>query len=181
MERKRSKRWLWIGLGVILVVVVVIMVMMNQGKGQEEINPSETVVAQGGVQTKESQKTETVKKDEPTEQPIEKEEVKQYEGNDPNESESITGAITYLSATDNALMVRVNIDQFLTGGQCEMVLINGGEEVYREVVGMVDAASTSTCEGFNVSRSELPSGETKITINMTAGEKTGVLEGEIEL
>ena len=112
---------------------------------------------------------------------VRKEEVVQYDGNNPNEGGQLTGVVTYAGVSGDYLMIRVNIDQYLTSGRCALTLQQTGTEVYNEEVNLVDSASTSTCEGFNVPMSKLGAGKVTILINLYSGNKTGVINGETEI
>lgn len=112
---------------------------------------------------------------------IEKEEAVQYDGEDPNEGRSLSGVITYAGLTDSKLMIRINIDQYLTDGVCELKLIRGGTVVFNDSAGIVGSASTATCEGFDVTASGLGSGKLQIEIKISAGGKTGLISGEVEV
>lgn len=116
----------------------------------------------------------------PTTEPP-KPETQQYDGGNPNDNELITGVITFASASGDNLMIRVNIDQYLNGGNCNLVLNKGGTAAYGASARIIDVASTSTCEGFNVPLSELPSGKYEIVINLTSERKTGTIRGEVNI
>ena len=110
-----------------------------------------------------------------------KEVIVQYEGDDPNEGDAITGAITYLGKSAGQLVVRVNIDQYLASGTCALTLRNGGGLVHSETAEVVTSASTATCAGFNVPVEGLPGGSTQVIVTITSGEKNGEIRGEVEL
>ena len=120
------------------------------------------------------------KKDE-TKTAEQKKKVEQFDGEDPNEGEGLTGVITYAGASGGNLVIRVNIDQYLTSGMCKLKLTGNGGAVYEETVEVIDSAATATCKGFNVATSKLPSGKVNISILVTSGEKTGTIEGEVSL
>lgn len=128
-----------------------------------------------------TQPTETPAEPAPTETPAEdiKTPVK-YEGENPNQKSTITGAITYASKNGNKLTIRVNIDQYLTTGNCNLVLSQDGADVYGASANLIDSASTSTCEGFDVPATNL-SGKYLVTINLVSGNKAGQITKEISL
>lgn len=108
--------------------------------------------------------------------------VTQYEGVDPNVAEDLTGVVTYAGVSGGYLMVRVNIDQYLNGGSCRLVLTSGGGETYEESAVIVDAASTSTCEGFNVPLSQLNGASYSILVYLTSTDgRAGVISGEVKI
>lgn len=114
-------------------------------------------------------------------EPEKKESPVQYEGENPNNSGGITGVITYAGVSGSNLMIRVNIDQYLNGGTCNLVLKQNGNNIYTASAPVIDAASTSTCEGFNVPVSGLPQGVTDIIISVTSGNKSGDIIGSASL
>ncbi len=109
----------------------------------------------------------------------EKEPVVQYDGEDPNELDELTGVITYADVVGEKLMIRVNIDQFLEGGSCELSLIQGG--VKYSASANINSVTTATCEGFDVLVNELGKGNYQIMIKLNAGGKTGTINGEVSI
>ncbi|MBQ3348008.1 hypothetical protein IJG90_00585 [Candidatus Saccharibacteria bacterium] len=181
-RRKRNRKWLkWVVFLVLLIVAGVICYLVWDGyfrdKDEGEVDTStEQVVAKEEKVTKAKQEvTEKV------EEVVEKEKVVQYEGEDPNTKEQLTGVITYAGVSGEYLMIRVNIDQYLAGGTCILRLMNGGSEVYSDTAGIVDAAATATCEGFNVPVAELLGGNLGVVIEVSSGEKSGKITGEVSL
>ena len=132
---------------------------------------------------KKDTKPETKKEEEKKEEtPVEeKEKVQQYDGNDPNTANDITGVITYAGVSGDNLMIRVNIDQYLNGGKCTLSLRQGGGNVYGAEANVVDSAATSTCEGFNIPVASLPKGNINIIIYISSGDKVGEIAGEVTL
>ena len=104
----------------------------------------------------------------------------QNEGADPNSSAVLTGALTRVAVADDKLVLRVNIDQYLSGGSCELTM-RSGSKVYLETANISDVASTSTCEGFDIPVSNLPSGDWEILIKLNSGDKTGEISGRVSI
>ena len=133
------------------------------------------------VEPTSTQPTKTPTEPEPTETPAEDAKTPtKYEGENPNQKSSITGAITYASKNGDKLTIRVNIDQYLTTGNCNLVLSQNGTDIYGASANLIDSASTSTCEGFDVPATNL-SGKYLITINLVSGNKTGRVTKEVNL
>lgn len=116
---------------------------------------------------------------EQVEEVTEKEKVVQYEGEDPNEEDELTGVVTYAGVNGDNLMIRVNIDQYLNSGSCELNLIQNSV-VYSDIANIVGSAITATCEGFNVPVNGL-SGNYEIVIKINSGEKTGTINGKAKI
>lgn len=187
VRKRRNRKWLY-------WVVFVVLAILAAGAGYKvwEVYFREEKVAQevsGGT-------------DEPVEKPVEKvedelevseereEEVTeleiptkpQYDGTNPNTQSGLTGVVTYAGVNDGVLMVRVNIDQFLTEGNCSLVLAKDGASLYTETVRVVDSAATATCEGFNIQTEKIgASGNIGIRIMIKSGDKSGIIEGEVEI
>ena len=103
-----------------------------------------------------------------------------YDGNSPNNNSSLTGAITYARKNGNKLTIRINIDQYLTAGSCNLILSQNNSSVYVDSAHIIDGASTSTCAGFDIPVDNL-SGHYIITVNLDSSGKTGQIRGEVTL
>ena len=113
----------------------------------------------------------------------EKEKVVQYDGEDPNVAQGLSGAITRArkNQTGDILVIRVNIDQYLSDGTCELILQRNGATIYSNIASIIGGASTATCEGFDVPVSQLGGGKVDISINLSADGKSGVIRGEASI
>lgn len=107
--------------------------------------------------------------------------VIQYDGDNPNEAETLSGAITFAGVTENILMIRVNIDQYLESGECELTLRKGNDTIYNSIASIIGGPSTATCEGFDVSTAGLGGGKIQIDINLNANGRSGVIRGEANI
>lgn len=183
-KRKRSKKWIGWVVFLILVVVagaVCYLVWDAYFKDKKKLE-SDGAEASKVVEKKQERKAEE-KQEEKTKETevVEKEKVVQYEGEDPNKAQELTGVVTYAGVSGENLIIRVNIDQYLNGGKCTLGLRREGGNIYSAEATIVDAASTSTCEGFNVPLSEVGNGHTMIWIFLESGGKTGEIHGEVNL
>lgn len=175
-KRKKNKKWVyWVIMAVLFVVagVVTYLVCVNyfaDKKGEEEQNTEEVEEKKDENEKKDDEKDEA-------EKAVEAKKVEQYEGSDPNKMEELSGAITYTGLSGDVLMVRVNIDQYLDGGTCELRLVQGGDVAYNNIVEIVGGAATSSCAGFDIPVSGL-SGDYEVVVKLNSGEKTGVIRGE---
>lgn len=179
-QRKNYNKWWYWGVGVVILIALIVggvVIWRNNTNNEktEEVNTSK-------VEEKEKSETEKV---EPAtsdasvaDKAIEEKKVSQYEGEDPNKAEELTGVITYAGVSGDKLMIRVNIDQFLDNGECELGLRQAGMNVYNTSARIVSSASTATCEGFDVPLSSVGAGSTHIIITIKAGERVGTIEGE---
>ena len=173
-KRKNSKKWIFWVLMVVLFVaaaVVCYLVWNNYFRDKKEDKPTEE---QSLVEKYEEKKVE-----EKEEETVEKKKVVQYEGDPPNTQEELTGVVTYAGVNGDNLMIRVNIDQYLESGSCEFSLMQNGV-AYSDVANIVGSAATATCEGFNVPVSGL-GGDYEIVIKISSGDKTGTINGKVEI
>jgi uncharacterized protein YpmS len=103
-----------------------------------------------------------------------------YEGEDTNNSISLTGVVNYKSVINDSLLLRTTINQILNSGTCDLTLSNGQKTVTRSS-SIVQNPSSSSCEGFDIPISELGSGTWSIEIKLTGEEKTGILTDSVSL
>ena len=149
------------------------------GVGESSEKPVEVVKPKEDAEEKEE---EDVKEDDEAKEEVLPPAKPQYDGTNPNINSGVTGVITYAGVNDGVLVVRVNIDQYLTGGSCALVLAQDGASLYSETVKVVDSVATSTCEGFNVPVGKVNgNGKVGIRIMVESGGKSGIIEGEVNI
>jgi len=105
---------------------------------------------------------------------------KQYDGADANVAESLTGVISYAAFSGGKLVIRTNIDQYLSSGSCTLTLSDGTNVVSYSAT-IIPEASTSTCEGFDIPESKLTNLERpiSITIGLSSGDRSGTITGRV--
>lgn len=185
MTSRRRKNWLKY-----IIIVIFLAVLCGGGfmiwksfKTEElKVDPgtAEPVVTPVIVPESDDKKEDKKEETGTVEKKVEKK-VEQFDGGDPNDREELTGVITYAGVSSGNLVIRVNIDQYLTSGTCKLKITGNDGAVYEETVAAVDSAATATCKGFNVATNKLPSGKLSISILVTSGGKTGTIEGEVSL
>ena len=185
-RRRKSKKWIsWLIFLVLLVAAGAICFFVWDGYFREKPKDKPETSQQKSVddnKTTPAEEKKEEKKEEPTEEPKEEEKkVPQYDGGDPNKGNEITGVITYAGVNNGTLMIRVNIDQLLSGGKCNLGLRRDGGNLYGAEASVVGSASTSSCDGFNVPVAGLGSGKTQIVIYINSGDKSGEIHGEVDL
>ena len=181
-KRKKNKKLVWWTIMIVLFVaagVVVYFVWDGYFRDKGDDKKDEGYGSMEGVILVDDE-GEKRNESEQVEEVIKKEPVVQYEGEDPNEEDDLTGVVTYAGVSGDYLLIRVNIDQYLDSGSCELSLLQGGV-VYSDVANVVNSASTATCEGFNVPISSLSAGDYQIVVKINSNSKTGVIEGEVEI
>ena len=188
VRRKNKTKWAYwlIVLALFIVAGAVAYLVWNsyfRNKGEEVHTDNTTKVAenkktndsadnneQSNDKSEDGQVLETEK---------EKEKVVAYEGADPNKSDELTGVVTYAGVNGSTLMVRVNIDQYLDSGVCELSL--QGSSMYSDTANIVGSAATATCEGFDVPMGELEPGAYQIVIRVSSGDKSGTIRGAVDI
>lgn len=179
-RRRNNQKWI-IG-GVILVVLVIagIVTFVIWNNSQEAEQNDEVGITEV-EEVKDTEKNDGETEEEYSERMAEQKRVKQYEGEDPNKAEELSGAVTYAGVNNNVLMIAMNIDQFLSEGSCALSLAQNGNVIYSADAKIVAEVSTSTCDGFNIPLNGLGSGATEIIIKLSSGGKTGTIRGEVNI
>ena len=104
----------------------------------------------------------------------------QYEGQDVNQLDKLTGTITYSEKSGDKYRIRVNINQFLKlPGTCKLTVTSASTIVHTQTVSIISNPSSGSCEGFDIPLSGIPSGDLNIKIEVNANQKTGLIEGRI--
>lgn len=181
-KRKRSKKWLrWVIILVLLVMagIVGFLIWDNSRKDNNSDNEMNNSSATQ-TEEKKSEETEKVQNEEEEDEADDKK-VVQYEGEDPNLKDELSGVVTYAGVNGDKLAIRVNIDQYIEDGTCKLILERNGTSIYSAEAGIVGSASTATCEGFDVLVGGLGNGKTTIIIKINSNGKTGEITGEVEL
>lgn len=108
----------------------------------------------------------------------------QYEGEDPNDLEELTGSITLRSISNGRLTVVASIDQYLTSNStCRLILkSSSGAEVASTAPISVDTEATSSaCGPLVTSVSQLAAGEYTIDVVVTSPDKSGHITTNINI
>ncbi|MBR3179979.1 hypothetical protein IKF57_00395 [Candidatus Saccharibacteria bacterium] len=177
-RRKRSKKWIsWLILLVLLIAAIVVCVFVYNSYFTEEVRPEEPTPAP--IVEPIAPAGEEIEVELPS-SGTEKEKIVQYDGEDPNQAGELTGVVTYAGVAGDKLMIRINIDQYLASGSCELNLMRNGAVVYSASARIIDSATTATCEGFDIPVSGL-GGNYQILINVAADGKTGVIKSEVNV
>ena len=179
-RKRKSKKWISRLFFLLLLIAAVVMCYFVWDAYFKDKGPKQPKPAEQSQTTEEGPEEKPKEKEEETEEPEEKPKVPQYDGDDPNTANELTGAITYVGVTNGYLRIRINVDQYVTGG-CNIILTRGGTQIYSDYANLITSASTSTCEGFDIPTSDLGTGITGIRITISSGVKTGAITGEVTL
>ena len=178
-KRKREFRWVkWLIFLVLIIAAVTVVILVKNNYFDKKPNNSTSQNMNDGK--KEDKKDEQNSNSGDGEvKPEEK--APQYDGESPNKSETLTGLITYADVSGEDLIVRVNIDQYLTGGSCNLTMSRNGVTYYNKNVAIQESVTTSTCDGYKIPISELPKGELTVEINLESDGKSGKITGRVKI
>lgn len=177
-KQKKNKKWISWLIVLILFVVIAVIVFLVWNAFFRDKKDDKSEMGDGQTEIIENKTVEVVESEEVV---VEKPKTVQYDGDDPNSAEKLSGAVTYAGVAGDNLMVRVNIDQYLEEGTCELNLVRNGATVYDSKVGIVGNVATATCEGFDVPVGEVGGGLMEIVINLSSGSKSGIISGEVNI
>lgn len=179
-RRKRDFRWVkWLlFLVLIIVAVIVVILVKNNYFGEKQENNTQH---SEDTNKPEDKKPEEGSNETNTEESGKEEKAPQYEGESPNKSENLTGLITYADVIDNELVIRVNIDQFLQSGNCNLTMSRNGVTYYSQSVGIQESVTTSTCDGYKIPVSELSKGDFQVEIDLESDGKSGKITGRVRI
>lgn len=165
------------------LIVACILVFLVAGLGAywfltrySENNSTETTEEKT---SESSEVVEEVEENTEAEVEVEEEETTQYEGDNANTYEELTGAISSASVMRGNLSVYITIAQSLTDGSCTLILKNGNEEMNYTADITMDV-QTAMCN-FEEDVSQLTSGTWQIEVLLESGERVGSLTGEVEI
>ena len=192
-KKQKNKNWVsWILMIVLFVVAAAIVYLVWDAYFREkDISDNDDVNKDGSAVIEEGAKdnSTTEKNEQESEERelsvVEAEEnekdIPGYDGDDANTSLELTGAVTYADVIDDQLIIRVNIDQFLAEGNCELKLLKENELVYNDTARITNSAATATCEGFNVPITDVMNDYLMIQIQLSSGDKNGLINGEVNI
>ena len=181
-KRKRNFRWVkWLVFLVLIFGAVTVAILVKNNFDNKTDNNKQSDNTSKTEEKKSEEKSEN-NSDEKTEESQKTEEkAPQYEGESPNKSETLTGLITYADVVNDELVIRVNIDQFLQSGNCNLTMSRNGVTYYTQTVGIQESVTTSTCDGYKIPVSELTKGDLQVEISLDSDGKTGKITGRVRI
>jgi len=102
----------------------------------------------------------------------------QYEGENPNNYDSLTGIITFAGVSEGQFMISVSIDQFVTGNCSFEAIGPNGETIVADVKIMAGPSSSFCSYSGPIPETH---GKYSIKVTPTSENKTGAITGEVEL
>ncbi len=161
----------------ITVVTVTILICMNLSTKNGSMHTAPDSNSNQSTDQTPDQDSSEVPPDEPEDK------APQYEGENPNLSNELTGRINYndLDPETQVIHAMVTIDQFLQNdGQC-IYNLKRDDAIIRTASAVAQPdIETSVCGPFNLSASGL-SGVYQVEIVLTGDNKRGVITSEIQL
>lgn len=181
-KRRKNHKWLW---GIIFLVLiagaVVVAIMVRNNFFNDNSNKSEPGNSSNTV-SPDKPKDDTKKEDDKkTDDTPKKEDVPQYTGDNPNKAETLSGVISYADVSGDDLVIRVNIDQFLSEGNCTINIVKNGSVAFTQTVGIVESVSTSTCDGYKIPTSTLPKGDLQLEVLVQSGNRSGKITSRVRI
>lgn len=167
--------------GFLLILAIVVIVTVFIFKGINTSHDDNT--SQNSKPTDSNVDNSDMSDDAPKEPPLENK-APQYEGESPNELDSLTGSIAYIDidTETQTLHSAVSINQYLENdGQCVFNL-KRGEAIIRTASAIATPdVTTSVCGPFSLSVEGLDSGVYQVEIIMTGDNKRGTITSETEI
>lgn len=111
--------------------------------------------------------------------PEDRKDIVQYEGENPNKLDYLTGLITYTEVKDGVLVAMVSIDQYLGDGTCVANLKSNGNIVASSTQPIEADASTSHCAA-QIDLTGVSGGKYQLEVVISSGERSGTLTTEVE-
>lgn len=183
MTRRRNRRGKWIS-WVLLIFLIVASVICYfvwdsylNNKAKDDTRVEQKFVE---IKNDSEEKSNTAEEVSVNNEERDDKKVIQYEGLDPNTSDYLSGSVTYAGVLNDKIVIRVNIDQYLSNGDCVLKILSNGNEIYSEKTNIINSASTATCEGFDIPFSNIGTGNYEIEIKMFSDDKSGIIRSRID-
>lgn len=162
----------------LLVGAAVVIFLLIQSSKNPVLKAPEDKPAQSEQKSNSSPKEDsssTVQEKEKREE--EKPNVDQYSGEDPNNFDQLTGIINYAGVYEGQFLVRVSIDQSVSG-TCDFTLTSPTNKTITGTSSTTAGPSSTFCS-YSIDPSE--SGTWNIVVKVKASDKTGTISGEGEI
>lgn len=165
---------------IVLLIATVVFCITSSRKPQLENDDSKKEDSNSATENKPSSEDNTIpdQPDEPDQRPP------QYEGQDPNTLDNLTGHIAYRSINpdNNTMTLMISIDQYInTSGECSLSLKTNGQEVYSDSLPATADVTTSVCGPFEIPISDFSPGLYQLEITISADDKSGTIIDEVQL
>ena len=107
---------------------------------------------------------------------------KQNEDEPEADEKSLNASITMNEVSDGKYRLRVTVYELLESGNCSLHMESSRGDTVDRTAKIINAgASSSSCEGFDISTSGISSGSYNFSVKITSGERTKTLTGVIQI
>ena len=178
-----SRSWLLALIIILAVVAIVILVVWFTKPQTSDPEPASPTASQSPTSSEPAPEAPTSEIPESSETPEAPDKTTQYEGQDPNTLEELTGVIISKDVENGTLTIMTMINQYLhQTGFCTITLTGrNSRDVYTATEDAHADISSSYCENFAVPVSKLSSDTYDIEIKLTGDGKTGTIRDEVKL
>lgn len=177
---RRPVIWVLLVIG-ILVIIALIIIFSHHEQPTTGSSPNSDQPATSQPQSDSTPDNQSSDLSNTTNEPDAK--TIQYEGENPNDANDLTGVITYKGVDNDILYIAVTIDQYLNqNGTCELTLT--GKNTSRTLTSSTPAIAdiqSSVCQTFEIPTAGLPRDTYTIEIQLNSNDKTGVVRDEVNL
>lgn len=166
---------------VVAVAVAGVLVFVNRDKIFS--TKTESAVEQVEEKKEEEKKTEEKQEEKVQENTREEEKpsVAQYEGEDPNKLENITGVVSFAGYSEGNFIVNVMLDQELgNSGTCNFTLMHSSGAKITNTSATQAGPSTSFCS-YSTPAGNVQAGAWSISVEVTGTNKKGAISGEANI
>lgn len=163
------------------IIIVLIIKPFSRSASKQTTNPAQKSTTY--VETPDSNGQQATNPNTPSDSEAEPEDkTKQFEGEDPNQLDQLTGSITYRNVEQGTLSVAVIINQSLRQpGTCTLILTGPNQERRTATSAAVVDVTASVCETLELPVGGLGHGEYTIEVQLSGDGKSGSVKDRIEL
>lgn len=178
----RSHSWV-LALVIIIIIIAIVAVIVYLVKPHSDSPESSDSTTSQQPDTPSDSKTPDDDSTSPETPDSPENKVQQYEGEDPNDLDELTGVVISKYIENGVLTVMATINQYLhQTGTCTITLT--GQNSHDSYIASSDAhadITTSYCENFEIPVSTLTSDTYDIEIKLTGDGKIGTIRDEVKL
>ena len=179
-NRKIRKSHNYVAIIIICFVVIAagvcgFLIFCNRNQPEEnKVEDNQTTYTASTVTTKERPASDTTSRE------AEKPSVSQYDGQDANTYDELSGFINYAGVIEDNLSIRATISQTVSGS-CEVTLINDAGNKLSFTSAIDNGPSASFCSQDIPIAQVRGSHNWKISIIVRGNDKTGTITGEVSV
>lgn len=168
----------WIVAAIIIIGAIFAIIFLNNAAskpGSEQEKTKTTSSSQDDKPQAESEQTIDSNEPEPEPKTI------QYEGENPNKLDELTGTVTGTYVDNGVLTIMTTVDQYLNGSCALSMVGDNTGDTYSTTSNLLADVSVSYCEPFNIPLSVLMNDHYQIEITLSGNGKTGKIKDGVDL